>query len=1150
MSFICIDETEKGGKGFVKYNKSIDRSEIQDAQQATGDALNKMSTSIPTPFARLFLYSNAFNEVNVRQADPTYSYTAHDDQTSYNALVSEWLDLMEFIFFYGNDDEMEIIQWNQVDIQNLKDSTNEKHHRLASSLEAALMQTPALKDTTSINLFRYNHVIIGGTSPVSLLYMSPNLRTQLKEKIPRSGQDNGCLFDDNIIPLYKREIDFRKFLQRFVELNRIDRNVKISDELKRIFTYIQHERDFYDSEISKEYQGAKGKKGKDAFHASLTDENYDKIKDRLGHTLTISSIIMWGKKTIAQSGNSQYEMIPTSERYATECIAGDTKEIAVPLVLSPQGMDGAIYYKGQRWDPRYIIPEPTSTILSTRKLPGFKNEIRSYVTIDDFLEKKIIWTPFNIQRSRFYTGSKANLECLLPLKKEFFKYFNLNDLFEYNANDGTYILKDMLTIEETDSDMKTPTFRVILSIPTVYGRNMEYVREYKGDNVIVCSEATNMFDIAFFPFYKIDNGLNIYNIMLGYKGDEKLFNVYSIDNIAMPITIDLVKRSLSPVKTFHTCVKQAFDLVELVVGDTSGLIIPIMRQINMADIANDYVFCVDFGTTNTHVAYGEIAVDGVVSVNTIKPLEIDDNINELQTVYLNDHEIGRTDAGFGFASDFLQSAMREFAPATIGKNYSIHYPMRTTVCEVTNLETSRSSLFGSINIGYNYLNEIGTSSKCVYKTNIKWIMSNSDTKATDRVEMFFEEIMWIMKNKSVLNEGRPDFKFVFTYPQSMSKGLVKIFTRKWRDARIKVGALGVGDANALNLNAARLEGVAPYYKFSAKFGKGAKYANIDIGGGTTDIIFIDPVDGGEKLSYSAKFAANDLWGDGTNRDTSQKNGFLLYYLGSQYYKNLQLDPLRSNDKDNLRNLIEKANINSADIINYLFSKDEIYDFTKALNASGNFKDLMLAHVSAIIYYMAISFLRDGLDELPRHISFTGMGSKYLQILGDDDCISDVVNAVFNYRVGDIYSNPNVKVYFDDDPKCVTAQGGVRMFSRTEITPIESLPYGWMDEEYSIEHISAKDVNLHKKALFDEMNTFFEMFSDVKFIKTVKNSIDLNPHHLTDGLRQYASDSYDNIVTDIIKNSDVGDELDEPMFFWPLKDAIFQLGNQMAEKGEN
>ena len=1144
MSFICIDETERGGRGFVKHAMPIDRSEIPDAQQATGDALNKMSTSIPTPFARLFLYSNAFNEVNVRQEDPNFSYTAHNEQTSYNALVGEWLDLMEFIFYYGNDDEMEIIPWNQVDIQNLKESNNEKHHRLAESLEAALKQTPALKSTTSINLFRYNGIIIGGTSPVSLLYMSPNLRTQLKESIPRSGHDNGYLFDDNVIPLYKREIDFRRFLQEFADLNRIDDAVTVSDELKRIFTYIQNEREFYDAAIKGEYDAARGKTGADAFHASLTDKNYEKIKNKSGHTLTVSSIIMWGKKSIIQPGGSQYEMIPTSDQYTKEYIAGAIKEVATPLVLSPQGMDGAIYYKEEKWNPIYIIPEPTSTILSTRKLPGFKNEIRPYVTIDDFLEKKIIWTAFNIQRNRFYTASQANLECLLPLKKEFFKFFNLDDLFEYNENEGTYTLKDMLTIEETDNDMETPTFKVTLSIPTAYGRNMEYVREYKGDNVIVCSGSTDMFDMAFFPFYKMDAGENIYNIMLGYKGNEKSFNIYSVDDIVTPVAIDLMQRSQSPVKTFHTRVQQAFDIVELVVGDTAGLIIPIMRQIRAVDISKDYVFCVDFGTTNTHVAYGEIAA-GVVSAKTIKPLEIDDD-NELQAVYLNDHEKGKVDAGFGFASDFLQPVMREFAPATIGKKYSMHYPMRTTVCEVPNLEIRKSSLFGTINIGYNYLSEIGTSSKCVYKTNIKWVTSNDDIKATDRIEVFFEEIMWIMKNKSVLNEGRPDFKFVFTYPQSMNKSLVKTFTKKWKDAREKVGAVGVRAAVTANFNAAKLEGVAPYYKFSAKFGKGAKYANIDIGGGTTDIIFIDPVAGGDKFSYSAKFAANDLWGDGTNSDASQENGFLLYYLSSKFYENLQSDT----DKESLRNLMEKPNANSADIINYLFSKNESYDFVKALEASGNFKTLMLAHASAIIYYMAISFLRDGLDELPRYISFTGMGSKYLQILGDDDCISDVVNAVFNYRVGDTYPNPNIKVYFDDDPKCVTAQGGVRMFSNTEITPIESLPYGWKNEEYLSEHILAKDVNLHRNDLFAEMDTFLKMFEDPKFIKAVKDSINLNPYYLTDGLKQYVQASYDDIVSDVIRNSEVGDELDEPMFFWPLKDAIFQLGKQMSENGGN
>ena len=42
MSTICIDNTSIGGKGFV--NSQVVRSQIEDAQKASGVSLNKMGT--------------------------------------------------------------------------------------------------------------------------------------------------------------------------------------------------------------------------------------------------------------------------------------------------------------------------------------------------------------------------------------------------------------------------------------------------------------------------------------------------------------------------------------------------------------------------------------------------------------------------------------------------------------------------------------------------------------------------------------------------------------------------------------------------------------------------------------------------------------------------------------------------------------------------------------------------------------------------------------------------------------------------------------------------------------------------------------------------------------------------------------------------
>lgn len=69
----------------------------------SGIALSKMGTSIPTPFARVFLFKTAFEMVNG-------SPDGADDNSAYGKLVSECLDFLEFIYGYG--DAIVVKPWN------------------------------------------------------------------------------------------------------------------------------------------------------------------------------------------------------------------------------------------------------------------------------------------------------------------------------------------------------------------------------------------------------------------------------------------------------------------------------------------------------------------------------------------------------------------------------------------------------------------------------------------------------------------------------------------------------------------------------------------------------------------------------------------------------------------------------------------------------------------------------------------------------------------------------------------------------------------------------------------------------------------------------------------------------------------------------
>ncbi len=1132
MSTICIDNTSIGGKGFV--NSQVVRSQIEDAQKASGVSLNKMGTSIPTPYARLFLFISAFSEINSKQKEDAYN--AHIGITAYHALISEWLDMMEFIFVYGHDrHNFQIIPWGASDVDLLKHSNDPKHVKLAEALQDGIDNTPKLKGYNKIYIFRYNNVILGGTSPLSLVYSSPNWRRQNTNEFYRGS--GGHLFDEQIVPLHQRDIDFRRFVHKYIE--------KFGQTLsKEITTYVVDNRNQYDVEIKKEFDDAIGRPGG---YAKDFDDKYESIKDVEGASVTIGNMQIFCKKDIIVDVDSQYEIIATCKRYATEIVNGEPLEVKTPLVLSKHGMDGAIYWKGLKW-ASYDIDSSLPSTLSTRQLPGFFGTTYPFVTIDDFLEDKIVEVSYDLHRNKFFTGNRGLTHFLLPLKKEIFKFFEPKDLFVVDGLTGAVTPTDMFSIEEIDADSDDRKVVARLNIPTKYGRNMEFVREYTNDSIVDCFDFRSAFDLAFFPFYKmIGGGKNVYNIMLGYKGDEKTAEFFSLNDLTKPVPKQENLRSRGVLKTVHIHLEDAFDVVELNVtsSNAKGLIVPIMCEKDVTANQRQYVFCVDFGTTNTHIAYGySQGGNGNINRDRVQPLDVTED--DLQTVYLNNHEKGSPNAGFGQFSEFLTPALREFVPCVIGDGL-FKLPMRTAVCEIPNLTTAEPKIFGNINVGFNYLNEIGSNKDCIYRTDIKWSASDSDPKAKDRVKMFFKELMWIMKNKAVMNGGRPDFKLVFTYPQSMRKSLIGKFHGLWNDARIEVGATmsNIKNVNE-SLNIQALEGVAPYFSFLPELQFGETYANVDIGGGTSDIIYINPIDGGEKISYSAIFAANDIWGDGTNPAVSKQNGFLKGYLNSTRYANLSDE---DDIKEHLRAFMDDTASGSSDVISYLFSKDK-YGFSDYLEGS-ELKVLLLVHLSSVIYYMALAILRDGV-EVPHHITFTGMGSKYIPFIGDASCLNEIITKIFEYRLSrENFDVKKIDVRFADDPKRVTAAGGVVMSSGSTIDPERNLVYGWENEGYSNKRIKIEDIASRKTQLFNEFERFLDMFEDEDFIALVLDNTDINTRGLKAKIMQFAENSFKQMQ--ILQNGLAAKgtvvNLEEPMFFWPLKDSIFQLGRQMASSNQ-
>ena len=293
-----------------------------------GIALAKMGTSIPTPFARIQLFDTAFAQVN---------NLGQDTDSVYGKLVSECLDFLEFIFNYGT--EITIKKWNvKEQIENLKKSTT-KHQNLGKCLEKFALDL----NVKDIYLFYYNGVLIGGSSPFTLVYTSPNWQRN-KTITNAKGLNGNLLFADYASttvdpwPLHKRHKDFREFLTKYIIAFR---NVPGFNETQ-FYKYIyKNQAEELDPEMKKVFVD---NTQQDAYNPTKFREEYDILKE--GADVDVKGI--GGAETLyigcKKKGrrivlvSDDYKIQATSERFRSHYTGGE-----IPLVLNDYGISSATY---------------------------------------------------------------------------------------------------------------------------------------------------------------------------------------------------------------------------------------------------------------------------------------------------------------------------------------------------------------------------------------------------------------------------------------------------------------------------------------------------------------------------------------------------------------------------------------------------------------------------------------------------------------------------------------------------------------------------------------------------------------------------------------------------------------------------------------
>ncbi len=1174
---------ENGTKGWSP-NKPIDADSFVNENIVITKGTSKTGTSIPSPLARLELFETAFKIVSSDKS-------SLKGNSVYHQLVSECLDVLQLLFNaknedVGSDKKLWFKEWKVRDnIDKLKAKGElHPHSLLAKSLQQIFFDKndSGFSSVDSIFLIYYEKKLLGGTSPLTLVFTSPNWSRYIREgdirNVPQSA-DGDVFFDDEYRALYERDEEFIRYLYKLLL-----HNPEAFSKAKSFRSYINKTIQLKFSSWMADASAAKT-------DGNVMSTEYSELITNIENKyLTVNGMFFYhqkeGKEQEKVQSVSDFLIRASVTKYSTQTDEDGVEHFVNPPLVLVDGMNysGDYMEKNVPWNSSTRVRDVyLLDPLYKRKLPqGASQSVRyPFISVDDFLENNIIEIPFNLNRNKFVSCAKGDFKYLLPIKKEYFNFFTLSDL-KTNLS---------ITIDEGGE------VKVKLKVPVRNKKGVPdilFSKSYTKQKGIVECRA----DVGIYPFYQVtDNDvLNDYTVLLANaierdRNKEELalrffsFKQFASDDkrLESKMTVRSVFDIPSTATSKYYKIKTAFDYIQLryqsqVLGDVNGIIIPDFtnRTYNKGTLIKHFTFAIDFGTSNTHVAWMD--KDEALP----KPFEIEPADQQMvllnEPSNTNDLEM-KYGASYGRFPEVDLIIRREYLPPfiTTKDNAPVAFPFKTATCEIiefNNIETSQRDLFSHINIGY-YIDKEENRGNVAYTTNLKWLLENStDNSNRSRVKLFLQQLMWQIKAKAILNNGDlARLQIVWSVPLSMGVGNKTTLKAVLRDAFEAVFA-GTGAA----LQEPIPESVAPYF-YLTQSDSGiqniANVVNIDIGGGTTDVMMFMESAGADRsdkyLTTSFRFAGNDLWGSGY-KGKLKDNGFIKNYISYQR-ENSNITPY---ELKYFLNGKEDSNLSADDLISLLFKYDSKVQFSNSVTIGNpNLSLVLYLHFSAIIYHI-IQIIEARNYPMPRYISFTGKGSQYVKLLcgGDESELEEFVKRLIKVYT-DLPIQSSFKIHLNKNPKEITANGSV-LYSLAEddnkrkyndapefvhpgFDPMINKDLGEKLSGPTPEKFLNNDIlqvnSVLNVSVLNNINTFLEKtltsrsiidyLNDfkVKNLSSAYNLLRWNGN--IDNGEGLVYDSYRKVLNNI-KYEEKDRPIAESLFFFGFKDALYQLSKYITD----
>ncbi len=1097
------------------YN-SASRDTIEDPD---GASARHEITSIPSPFARIDLIKTAFKEVC--KPDKRTKRADLDGNTIFHKMVSDTLDVAEIFFNIDKyNGKVEIIKWDpQLMLSELSNSGIAGHQYLADALDKYMVSDSKTYNFGQLhNLYLLNYVegpdelnIIGATSPATLFFSNANDLSYVNNIF--FGEDKP--FDSDYQPLYKRDFEFIKYL--FALRKAIPNFANLFPEVD-IYLNATYKA-ITDQAKKNQLNNITSVALEDFDSIDVADINQSDLVEVLGYNLY---------KKSSRPVNAQSDFVIKSTISSEE-------PLVLPIEAGNRYSD--LQYTTGKWGKTNKAPfQDRESDLTKRVLP-FEGSLHPYLTISDFLEETIIKVPHTLNNTNYFDGrikiDKSETAFLLPITPLFFKYFTVEELRDVMA-DG----KPMFEMKLLAGDSVSVTLR----IPIKGAGNVSYIEYtrlyYNNSSADVKNNAGNIAEMKFTGFIMPQVRFNnpedaIYNIscvqassskteFIFYKGVEKM----------LPKASDCRNEDQqSLTKANNYLVKgQNFDYIQVRNHHGyCGIIVPIFKQQRNVE---QFEFAVDLGTSNTHIEYRK----GQEKPQVFGFSKADRQLCEMFIPQKNE---------FGYLEDLqAETALieKDFIPSEIGSG-DFKFPTRTVLSCAKTVDWSKTiDPFTLVNLPFTYDKRADLSYNNL-KYNIKW--GNGEDMRV--IESYVRTLMLIIRNKVLLNNGDlSKTKITWFYPISMAPKRLRRLKETWDEAYKEYFGKGV----TINMT----ESAAPIQYFFKRYSTATSLVNVDIGGGTTDIAFAKD----RVISHitSFRFASNALF-ENSFSDLDSHNGIVDYHKGNI---------LKLLEEKNLSELIRVFNSTNneqpSNMASFLFGlkdnslpkavgiNDKAIDFNYLLQEDEDFKIVFIVFYTSIIYHIAQITKALGLD-VPRHISFSGNGSKVIRIITTDSKIlAKYTKLVFEKVLGKPYGKELelLGLEKDSNPKDSTCKGGLigveEEDSRDKTIVFKSDCTGIVtnDDTYATISDSYKEKTI--KAVEDFFNfVFVEMNNSFNFDKNF--GVKVSSFKVAqEAAKKDLATFLDKGITQRREETEANDVIEETFFFYPIKGVLQSMSTEI------